>query len=129
MHTYMKISTLSQLTIATECLQRQLEQWDISAEKKMDIRLCVMEAVQNGLLYGSAEGQPPEVHLSWQCNCDGFSFFVEDNGSGVPERLRSGKGSGVLLDEHGRGILLMHVLLDEVIFNERGNRITGRMKW
>ena len=44
MQTYMKISTLSQLTIATECLQRQLEQWDISAEKKMDIRLCVMEA-------------------------------------------------------------------------------------
>ena len=91
MQTYMKISTLSQLTIATECLQRQLEQWDISAEKKMDIRLCVMEAVQNGLLYGSAEGQPPEVHLSWQCNCDGFSFFVEDNGSGVPERQRSGR--------------------------------------
>lgn len=129
MQTYMKISTLSQLTIATECLQRQLEQWDISVEKKMDIRLCVMEAVQNGLLYGSAEGQPPEVHLSWQCSCDGFSFLVEDNGSGVPERLRSGKSSGMSLDEHGRGILLMQVLLDEVIFNEKGNRITGRMKW
>ena len=32
-------------------------------------------------------------------------------------------------EEHGRGILLMQTILDELTFNEKGNRLTGSVRW
>lgn len=52
MQVQMKISTIAQITDVTDCLLQQLRQWNIGEEKQMDIRLCIMEAVQNALLYG-----------------------------------------------------------------------------
>ena len=126
----MNISTLEQLAEVTACLQRQLQQWNISAETQMDIRLCVMEAMQNGLLYGCPANHPDaSVQISWQCTSEGFCFTVTDEGPGVPERLRKLDGDILSLEEHGRGLLLMRTILDEVCFNEKGNSITGRLHW
>ncbi len=126
----MKISALGQLADVTACLLEQLRQWQISEEKQMDIRLCVMEAVQNGLLHGCPSGgQPAEVRLRWQCSREGFAFQVADNGPGVPPELRCRSWDALSLEEHGRGILLLQAILDEVSFNEAGNCITGRISW
>lgn len=130
MQVYIKVSTLEQLASVIEYLRTQLQQWKISEEKQMDIRLCLMEAVQNGLLYGTPEGgQRAEVRVSWQCSPQGFVFTVEDDGPGVPQELRNSNWDNLLLEEHGRGILLMQTLLDEVRFNEKGNQLTGRINW
>ena len=124
------ISTLEQLNEVTVQLLDDLKQWNVPAEKQIELRLCFMEAVQNGLLYGgSLDGKPAEVQVSWYYDDDCFEYTVEDNGSGVPLELRNRNWEDCLLEEHGRGILLMQTILDEVTFNERGNRITGRMCW
>lgn len=126
----MNISTLEQLAEVTACLQRQLQQWNISAETQMDIRLCVMEAVQNGLLYGCPADNPDaSVQISWQCTSEGFCFTVTEEGPGVPEQLRKQDGDILSLEEHGRGLLLMRTILDEVRFNQKGNSITGKLHW
>lgn len=57
MQVQMKISTIAQITDVTDCLLQQLRQWNIGEEKQMDIRLCIMEAVQNALLYGCPQNQ------------------------------------------------------------------------
>lgn len=120
----MRISAMEQLPAVTDQLLRQLRQWQVSEEKQMDIRLCVMEAVQNALLYGKSE-----VQISWQCSRQGFVFQVADSGPGVPEPLRRRSWDTLPMEEHGRGILLLQAILDEVSFNETGNCITGRVKW
>ena len=126
----MKITALEQLKNATDLLQEHLNLLSVSKDQQMDLRLCLMEAVQNGLLYGGpAEGEPSEVHVSWQCDEKGIVFSVEDNGPGIPEELRNRSWDALDLEEHGRGILLMQTVLDELIFNEKGNRLTGRMSW
>ncbi len=130
MQVHMQISALEQLADVTEYLLEQLGWWQISEEKQMDIRLCLMEAVQNALLYGCpADGQPAEVQISWRCSKQGFVFTVADNGPGVPEYLRCRSWDTLPLEEHGRGILLLQAILDEVQFNEAGNCITGRINW
>ena len=124
------ISDLLQLSEVTDTLQRQLQRWDVSPEKQMDIRLCLMEAVQNAFLYGCAElDSLPKVTISWNCTEEGFEFSVEDPGPGIPDFIRNGNWENCGLEEHGRGILLMQTILDEVVFNENGNRITGRIRW
>lgn len=130
MQVQMQISAMEQLADVTDSLMEQLGWWKISEEKQMDIRLCLMEAVQNALLYGCpSDGQPAEVQISWRCSRQGFVFTVADNGPGVPKQLRCRSWETLPLEEHGRGILLLQAILDEVQFNEAGNCITGRINW
>lgn len=131
MQVHMEISTMAQIADVTDCLKEQLCQYHIEEEKQMDIRLCVMEALQNALLYGecSDHDKPAIVHVSWRCSQQGFSFTVEDEGPGVPADLRKRDWDNVSLEEHGRGLLLLRAILDEVCFNEKGNRVTGRIRW
>ncbi len=129
MQAFIEISALEQLQAVTDLLQEQLNQWPVSREKKMDIRLCLMEAVQNGLLYGVPEGEQPYVQITWRCDDAGFVFTVEDRGPGIPVELRVQERDMLSLEEHGRGILLMQTILDELTFNEKGNQLTGRIRW
>lgn len=126
----MQISTLEQVAEVTARLQQSLRQWQVSEETQMDIRLCVMEAVQNGLLYGCPADLPEaSVQICWQCSDHGFCFTVTDAGTGVPEQLRTQSDDSPSLEEHGRGLLLMQAILDEVCFNDTGNRVTGKLRW
>ena len=130
MQVYITISALEELKAVTDLLQEQLSMWPVSKEKQMDIRLCLMEAVQNGLLYGTPEdGGAAEVSVSWVCSEEGIIFSVEDKGPGIPAELREAGRDILSFEEHGRGIMLMQTILDELTFNEKGNRLTGRMRW
>ncbi len=130
MQVQMKISTIAQITDVTDCLLQQLRQWNIGEEKQMDIRLCIMEAVQNALLYGCPQNQnDASVEICWQCTPQGFSFTVTDEGPGVPKSLQHQTWDMISLEEHGRGLLLMQAILDEVTFNETGNSLSGWLRW
>lgn len=135
MQVQMKISTIAQITDVTDCLLQQLRQWNIGEEKQMDIRLCIMEAVQNALLYGCPQNQNNAgVEICWQCTPQGFSFTVTDEGPGVPKSLQHQTWDRIsleehALEEHGRGLLLMQAILDEVTFNETGNSLSGWLRW
>ena len=52
------------------------------------------------------------------------SFVIEDEGTGFdPDQLPDPTDPANLLRPSGRGVLLMRALMDEVAFNERGNRV------
>lgn len=130
MQVQMKITALEQLTVLTDELKQQLQAWAIGEEKQMDLRLCLMEAVQNALLHGRRRvDTPASVEVRWRCTEQGFCFCVQDDGHGVPIGLRTQSWNDVSLEEHGRGLLLMQAILDELSFNEEGNCINGWMKW
>ena len=126
---HIKISSVEELNEIIGRLLSQLGQLDIDREKQQDIRLCLMEAVENALCHGCADCAGSEVTVSWIISEKGFCFTVEDPGEGVPEEMRNPDWEPGLLEEHGRGILLMKTILDEVCFNEKGNRVTGRLHW
>ena len=125
---HMELTTLDELADVIVCLQDHLRQWSIAEETQMDLKLCVMEAVQNALLHGGSETVLPKAQLMWQCDAEQFCFSVEDNGAGIPRDIRDRDYQETLM-ESGRGLLLMHAILDEVKFNEAGNVITGILKW
>lgn len=125
---HMEITALDQLADVIACLQEQLQQWNITEEKQVDLKLCIIEAVQNALLHGGSETVLPKAQIMWRCTAEAFSFTVADNGPGVPEYIRNGAYEETL-KESGRGLLLMRSILDELYFNERGNTLTGTLKW
>ena len=80
MQVYVTVSALEELNAVTDLLQEQLSQWPASKEKQMDIRLCLMEAVQNGLLYGKPEdGGKAEVYVTSGEGEEQFRFAQLDN--------------------------------------------------
>ena len=125
---HMEITALEQLAEVTALLESELQQWQVHEDKQMDLKLCVMEAVQNALIHGGTAQEAPIVQIDWQCKINEFCFTVTDNGLGVPEEIRTGEYQETL-KESGRGLLLMRVILDEVQFNETGNAVTGILRW
>ena len=87
-----------------------------------------VKAVQNALLHGGTAYAVPKVQIFWKCDAKEFRFTVEDNGPGVSQDMRDSVYQETL-KESGRGLLLMRTILDEVNFNERGNAITGILRW
>lgn len=125
---HMEITTLEQLADVLTCLREDLQQWEVAEEKQVDLKLCIMEAVQNALLHGGTAYAVPKVQIFWKCDSKEFRFTVEDNGPGVSQDMRDSVYQETL-KESGRGLLLMRTILDEVNFNERGNAITGILRW
>lgn len=125
---HMELTALEQLADVTACLEQQLQQWHVSEERRVDLKLCVMEAVQNALLHGGTEHIAPKAQVVWHCSEESFRFTVTDNGPGISLERRDAAYQETL-KESGRGLLLMRAILDEVYFNEQGNAITGVLRW
>lgn len=125
---YIELTALDQIPNVILQLKEQLQQWGIAEETQTDLKLCMMEALQNALLYAGSDVVAARAKVMWEGNATAFCFTVEDNGNGIPLKMRS-VPQEASLEENGRGLLLMHAILDEVNFNEQGNRITGILHW
>lgn len=90
-----------------------------------DIKLCLEEALINAMKYGHKLRKELKVRLSVEYNDQEVRISIEDQGEGFdPAKLVCcTEGSNVLRD-HGRGIHLIHQLMDKVHYNEKGNVIS-----
>lgn len=86
-----------------------------------DVEIALREALANAIIHGNHEDRRKHVHVTCQCEPDQVSIAVKDEGSGfdinaVPDpTARENIGS-----VHGRGILVMKAVMDEVRFEEGG---------
>jgi anti-sigma regulatory factor (Ser/Thr protein kinase) len=86
-----------------------------------DVEIALREALANAIIHGNHEDPHKHVHVTCRCEPDEVSIAVKDEGSGfdintVPDpTARENIGS-----VHGRGILVMKALMDEVRFEEGG---------
>jgi anti-sigma regulatory factor (Ser/Thr protein kinase) len=86
-----------------------------------DVEIALREALANAIIHGNHEDRRKQVHVTCRCQPDEVSIAVKDEGKGfdvnsvpdptAPENIGSA---------HGRGILVMKALMDEVRFEEGG---------
>jgi anti-sigma regulatory factor (Ser/Thr protein kinase) len=92
-----------------------------------DIMIAVNEVVKNAILHGNNCDQSKMVRITCICNTSIFRIHVCDNGTGFnPESVADPRNPDNLLKEHGRGLLMINFLMDEVDFEitEEGTRVT-----
>ena len=80
-----------------------------------DVTTAVLEAVMNAIVYGNKEDPKKKVRLSYRLTPERATVLVADGGKGFrarPPRIPDHPS----LRRHGRGILLMRALVDEVRF-------------
>jgi serine/threonine-protein kinase RsbW len=90
-----------------------------------DIEVALREALANAVIHGNREDPAKQVHLSFRCDEAGDLFFVvRDEGQGfklseVPDPTAAENVDA----EHGRGILMMRMYMDEVHFEHHGTEV------
>ena len=96
----------------------------LSDAYRFDIRLCLEEALINAMKYGNGLKREIPVHLQAGFDEKKVWLRLEDHGKGFDVSKISDCTHGEnLLKGGGRGIYLIHELMDEVKFNARGNVI------
>jgi serine/threonine-protein kinase RsbW len=90
-----------------------------------DIRLCVEETVKNAMIHGNKNKKDLTVTVSYSLQGDKFTIEIEDQGKGFdPAVLPDPTQDENLMRAGGRGVYLVHKMMDEVAYNTTGNKVS-----
>lgn len=94
------------------------------------VELALREALSNAMLHGNRADASKLVHVRCHCECgSGVCFVVRDQGQGFdPNKVPDPLAFENLGAEHGRGIHLMKLAMDEVSFQRGGTEVHLRKK-
>ena len=122
-----KFQVASDLAVVQKTSQQVLsflKPLSLSEGALFDIRLCLEEALINAMKYGNALRKDLEVELEVEGSPEEVRITVQDQGPGFDvAKLEDCTQEKNLFLNHGRGVYLMHQLMDEVRYNEKGNKL------
>jgi serine/threonine-protein kinase RsbW len=92
--------------------------------EKSNVFVALDEAFVNAVKHGNRYNHEKLVRITADISCREARFSVEDEGEGfdvaqIPDPLDPAN----LFKTSGRGVFLMYNIMDEVKYNERGNRL------
>jgi len=89
------------------------------------VELALREALNNAVVHGNRLDAHKLVHVRCRCKVGkGISITVSDQGQGFdPSAVPDPLSVDNLEAEHGRGIHLMKLAMDEVSFEQRGAEV------
>ena len=110
--------------VSSEIL-RHLENLNVDKSIQFDVRLAVEEAVRNAIEHGHCYDERYPISVSYAIAKDKVEIEVEDKGEGFDVKsVPDPRNSDNILKAGGRGVLLMQKLMDKVMYNEKGNKVT-----
>jgi serine/threonine-protein kinase RsbW len=117
-------SELRHLDGVLEYLNERMLRLGIVSGDDSEIIIALDEAIVNAIKHGNKSDPRKAVHIVAEFSADGVRFIVADEGVGferesVPDPTEPCR----LLEPSGRGLLLINHIMDEVRFNQCGNRL------
>ena len=89
------------------------------------VRVAIEEALANALLHGHQGDKSLEIEVSWKVDGTSVEISVKDQGRGYnPDMVPDPTADENLTLPSGRGVAMMRSFMDEVLINERGNKVT-----
>jgi serine/threonine-protein kinase RsbW len=107
-----------------EFLNERMLKLGIVRSEDSEVLIALDEAIVNAIKHGNKSDPRKAVHIVAELNSNGARFTIADEGPGfVRENVPDPTDPCRLLEPSGRGLLLIHHIMDEVSFNESGNRL------
>lgn len=123
-------SVIKAISPLADRLMRLIEGSHCVIGEEPGVELALREAVCNAVVHGNGMDAHKLVHV--RCRCElgkGVSLVVSDQGQGFdPHTIPDPLALTNLEAEHGRGIHLMKLAMDEVSFEERGAEVHMRKR-
>lgn len=119
-------SDVRHLSPAVEEVVRVAERLGVSGSRaSLNLRVAVGEALSNAVLYGNREDRDKQVRVAAEFSAGEVRVTVTDEGEGFDP---AAVGDPTLPENRGRssgrGLFLLRTLMDDVRFNDVGNRVT-----
>jgi serine/threonine-protein kinase RsbW len=96
-------------------------------QQEIDILVALQEALANAMKHGCENDAGKSVHCTVDVTPTAFEFVIQDPGSGFDTASMSDVSEdGTNLTQHGRGIMMIRSLMDEISYRNRGSQL--RMK-
>lgn len=105
-----------------------LKKTSCAAEHEFAVETALREALANAILHGNRLDPGKKVRICCACQKDrGVIIIVKDEGEGFdPSKIPSPLTEENIHSEHGRGIYLVNMLMDEVHYARGGREIHMR---
>ena len=88
-------------------------------------QLAYEEAIVNAIRHGNRSDPEKVVTVEMSCDRERVTIQITDQGSGFdPSQVPDPRDEELLEVPGGRGVLLIHEIMNEVRYNESGNQIT-----
>ena len=118
-------SALSPMHSILDYLLKRVEKLGVIKPDQSNLFVALDEAFVNAVKHGNKFNSQKLVRISAELSSREASFTVEDEGDGfdvnsIPDPLDPQN----LFKTSGRGVLFIYNIMDEVKYNERGNRLT-----
>jgi serine/threonine-protein kinase RsbW len=118
-------SEVKAISPLVERLMRLIEGSDCVTGEEHAVQLALREALNNAVIHGNRLDARKLVHVRVHCRVgNGISLIVSDQGQGFDARtIPDPLALENLEAEHGRGIHIMKLAMDEVSFQQGGTEV------
>src|SRR5216684_6404607 len=118
-------SEISAISPLVERLMRLIEGSHCVTGEEHAVQLALREALSNAVVHGNRLNAHKLVHVRCRCKVgNGISLIVSDQGQGFdPRTIPDPLTVENLEADHGRGIHIMKLAMDEVSFEQRGTEV------
>ena len=118
-------SAISLMHIVLEYLMKRVEKLGVIKPERSNLFVALDEAFVNAVKHGNKFDVHKLVRITAEVSCKEARFTIEDEGEGfdvnsIPDPLDPEN----LFKTSGRGVLFIYNIMDEVKYNDRGNRLT-----
>ena len=118
-------SKITEISPLVERLMQHIEGSHCITGEEQAVELALREALNNAVVHGNRLDARKLVQVRVRCKVGkGICLTVSDQGQGFdPRTIPDPLAVENLEAEHGRGIYLMKVVMDEVSFEQRGTAV------
>ncbi len=118
-------SAISLMHIVLEYLMKRVEKLGVIKPEQSNLFVALDEAFVNAVKHGNKFDANKLVRITAEVSKQEAKFTIEDEGEGfdvnnIPDPLNPTN----LFKTSGRGVLFIYNIMDEVRYNDRGNRLT-----
>jgi serine/threonine-protein kinase RsbW len=118
-------SSISLMHIILEYLLKRVEKLGVIKSEQSNLFVALDEAFVNAVKHGNKFDEKKMIRITAEVSKEEARFTIEDEGEGfdvhsIPDPLDPEN----LFKTSGRGVLFIYNIMDEVKYNERGNRLT-----
>lgn len=118
-------SDLSLMNGVLHYLMERVSKLGIVQPNRSNLFVALDEAFVNAVVHGNGNDPRKLVRITAELSTQEACFTIEDEGEGFKVgELPDPRDPSNLFKTSGRGVLLIHNIMDEVQYNERGNRLT-----
>lgn len=118
-------SAISLMHSILDYLMKRVEKVGVINPESSNLFIALDEAFVNAVKHGNKFDANKTVKVSAEVSTKEARFTVEDEGEGFDvSAIPDPTNPENLFKASGRGVLFIHNIMDEVTYNERGNRLT-----